>query len=94
MERYDWIIGICSSGADGVCLFRFRGSKEELKNKLIAFIKEDRAKDEDNWDFGCETADDIRDESTGTGYEFYGYGCYHDYHIDYTAKEISHVETV
>ena len=94
MDNYDWIIGICSSGADGVKIYMFRGTKEEVKEKLLTLITEDKNNDEDNWDFGCESIDDIRDEYNGLGYEFYGYGCYHDYHIDYTAKEFSHVDNI
>lgn len=94
IARYDWIIGICSSGTDGVKLLRFVGTKEEIKTKLMQLILEDKANDEENWDFGCESANDIRDEYNGLGYEFYGYGCYHDYHIDYTAKEFAHIDMI
>lgn len=92
MNRYDWIIGICCSEADGVRIYRFRGTIEETKNKLLSLIKGDRSNDEDNWDYGCEETDDIRAEDNGLGYELYGYGCYSDYHIDYTAKEFAHVD--
>ena len=88
----DWIIGVCSSGEDGVVLYRFRGTTDEVKEKLYSLVKEDRENDPENWDFGCESSDDIRDESGGLGHEFYGFGSYSDYHIDYTAKEFSHVE--
>ena len=91
MERYDWIIGICSSGADGVDLYRFRGSKNDVKKKLLSLINEDRANDEECWDYGCESLDDICINDNGLGYELSGYGCYADYHIEYTAKEFTHV---
>lgn len=94
IARYYWIIGICSSGSDGVKLLSFVGTKEEIKTKLMQLILEDKVNDEENWDFGCESANDIRDECNGLGYEFYGYGCYHDYHIDYTAKEFAHVDMI
>lgn len=92
MNRYDWIIGICNTSADGVKLFRFRGTISEVKEKLLSLIKEDQAKDKEIWDYGCENTDDIRAEDNGLGYELYGYGCYADYHIDYTAIEFAHVE--
>ena len=94
MDRYDWIIGVCSSGSDGVKLYRFYGSKDEVKQKMLSMINEDRHNNEDLWDFGCESVDDIADEYNGTGYEFYGYSCYADYHIDYTAKEFAHIDSV
>lgn len=91
MVRYTWIIGICNTGADGIRLVRFYGSKDEVKEQILALINEDRDIDEDNWEFGCECIDDIRAEDNGLGYEFYGYGSYDNYHIDYTAKVLSHI---
>ena len=92
MDRYDWIIGLCNTSADGVKIYRFRGSIEETKEKLLFLIKEDRDNDEEAWEYGSEETEDIRAEDNGFGYELYGYGCYSDYHIDYTAKELSHIE--
>ena len=92
MNNYDWIIGICSSGAEGVGIFRFRGTKEEVKEKLLTLITEDKNSDKDNWDFGCESIDDIQNEYNGL--EYYGYGCYHDYYIDYTARKLSNVYNI
>lgn len=88
-DCYDWIIGICNSANDGVKLLRFYGTKDDVKEKLLQLVLEDRENDSENWDFGCETLEHIQDEHYG--YEFYGYGCYHDYHIDYTAREFAHV---
>ena len=98
MDRYDWIIGVCSSEASGVRLLRYRGSITEAKEKLISLIAEDKANDEENWYGGCETVDDISSEDNGLGYELYGYGNYQDYdnyrdyHIEYTAKEFAHID--
>ena len=94
MDRYDWIIGICCTESDGVKLFRFYGSKDEMKEKLLSLINEDRKNDKECWDYGCECLDDISVEDNGLGYELYGYGCYANYHIDYTAKEFAHVESL
>jgi len=91
--RVDWIIGICSSESNGVRLYRFFGNQEEVKKKLLSFVDEDRKRDFENWDYGSEDMDDISDKS-GNGTEFYAYGCYHDYHIDYTAKEFYRLELV
>ena len=93
MDRYDWIIGVCSSEASGVRLLRYRGSIIETKEKLLSLIAEDRANDDkEAWDHGCETVDDISSEDNGLGYELYGYGQYQDYHIEYTAKEFAHID--
>ena len=94
MERYDWIIGVCNTGADGVILYRFYGSKDDVKQKLLSLINYDRRNDEGGWDFGCECLEDIVVEDNGSGYELYGYGCYYDYHIDYSAKEFSRIENL
>lgn len=94
MEKYDWIIGKCNTDGDGVDLYRFRGSMDEVKEKIYSMVLEDREKNKDDWDFGCENVDDVRACDNGLGYEFYGYGVYSTYHIDYTAKEIAHIETV
>ena len=66
----DWIIGIGNSAVDGVRLLRFRGSKEEVKEKLLSLINEDKENDIENWDYGCETTKDIRDECNGHGWEY------------------------
>ena len=94
MDKYDWIVGICSSGADGVKLFRFYGSKDEMKQKLLSLINEDKENDPECWDYGTECVDEIEAEDNGLEYELYGYGCYTDYHIDYTAKEFAHVNWI
>lgn len=95
MERHDWIIGICSSDSDGVNIYRFRGTIEETKEKLLSLIKEDKEKDEyESWTHGSEEICDIEATDNGLGYELYGYGCYEQYHIDYTAKEIAHIVSI
>lgn len=92
MDRYDWIIGICNSEKDGVELLRYRGNKEEMKEKLVSLIHADRLMDKELWEYGCESSDDIQVEDNGLGYELYGYGNYINYHIDYTAKEFAHID--
>lgn len=79
----DWIIGVCSSGANGVHMSRFYGTKEEVKRKLSEMVLTDKKEDEVNWEYGTEFVEDV--EELGTN-EMYAYGCYSDYHIDYTAK--------
>ena len=92
MVTYDWIIGICSSGAGGVRFLRFRGTTEEAKQKLCSLVQEDRSNDIENWDYGTEEPEDVQVQDGGLGYDLYAYGCYSDYHIDYSAKEWAHVD--
>ena len=94
MDSYDWIIGICCTEADGVRLYRFRGTIEEAKEKLVSLVAEDRGNDEDNWDYGTEDTEEVDAVDNGLGYELYASGVYFGYHIDYTAKEFAHIDNI
>ena len=89
---YKWIIGISNPEVDGVRLYNYEGTVEQIKNRLISFIKEDRKNDKENWEFGSETVAEISDESNGEKTCFYGYGSYSYYNIDYTAERLSNIE--
>lgn len=92
-NRYDWIIATCSSEATGVSICRFRGSIEETKEKLVSLILGDKnMADEDSWCCGSETIDEIDAVDNGVGFELCGYATYNNFHIEYTAKEFSHIE--
>lgn len=88
---YDWIIGICCSESNGIRLYRFRGKKEEAKERLLSLVREDRRNDTENWVYGCESLRDIQEENNNSECELYGYGNYVDYHIEYTAKVLDHI---
>lgn len=92
MEKYNWIFGICSSTGDCVDMFRFNGTKEGAKAKLLSFIEEDRYNADEPWEYGTETLENVQEYDDG--YELYGYGCYQTYHTDYSAKEVSHIVIV
>lgn len=94
METFDWIIGVCNTSTDGVKLFRFRGTIQETKEKLFEMVNEDRTKDSTCWEYGCETVEEINEVDNGLGYELYGYGNYTEYHIDYSAIEFAHIDTI
>ena len=59
MERYDWIVNIATTESCGE-IYRFFGSKDEVKEKLMFLINEDRENDIDNWDYGCESINEPR----------------------------------
>lgn len=95
MNSYDWIIAKCNTAEDGVNIYRFRGTIEEAKEKLLELIETDRENDESNsWEHGSEKAGDIDAVDNGLGFELYGYGNYSDHHIDYTAKEFAHLDFI
>lgn len=90
----DWIIGVCNTDADGVQIMRFSGTEDQVKELLVKLVLENQENDTENWEYGTESVEDVKDESCGLGHEFYAYGCYSNYHIDYTAKEFAHVEEI
>ena len=102
MEKYNWIVAVCNTSGEGVDVFKFRGNKQEMKERLVSLIKEDRENANwDTWEHGTESTDEIVERSTikeivegNCVPELYGYGCYYDYHIDYTAIEINHIKTI
>lgn len=81
-----WIIGICSSAVDGVCLIGFCGTEDEIRSELVKLVQEDKGND-DTYDHGTETPDEV----AYYGGEMYAYGSYLDYHIDYTAKKLKDI---
>lgn len=93
MEKYDWIIGICNTDADGVSIYKFYGDVIEMKEKIISLIEEDRNKDKGNWEYGTKNTYDVLPIGMDE-YELYGYGCYSDYHIDYTARRLDKIESI
>lgn len=88
-EQTEWIIGICSSEADGVSIGKFTGTNAQIREKLFQLVQEDRENDKDNWTHGTTEKDMVQDVGIQGIREFYAYGSYHNYHIDYTAKEVS-----
>ena len=55
-------------------------------------IKEDRENDKSGWDYGSENENEISDESDGDKKVFSGFGCYSEYHINYTAEMLTEIE--
>lgn len=90
----EWIIGICSSENDGIDLHRFKGSVEEVKRKLVDLVEKDMHEDKENWEFGSLDLNLITDQSNGCEHEFYAYGCYSNYHVDYTARELAELSSI
>lgn len=84
--RQIYVIGIANSESDGVRIQRAYGTENEIKNYLMSLINGDRYEDEENFDNGTESIDDLEtdkeylDRGAISGYSTYG-----DYHIDYVA---------
>lgn len=48
--------------------------------------------DKSGWDYGSENENEISDESDGDKKVFSGFGCYSEYHINYTAEMLTEIE--
>ncbi len=86
--KEQWIIGICNTDSDGVDLVGFYGTEDEVKAELFGMVQSDREED-DGYEYGTESVDEVEVRWNGT--ELYAYGCYYDYHIDYSAKRLSDI---
>lgn len=86
MEKTDWIIAIANSDSDGATIRRFFGTEDEVKILLVSLVEEDKENDEEGYDYGTESVDDV--EADGFG-RFDASATYSTYHIDYSAEELS-----
>lgn len=85
--KEQWIIGVCNTDSDGVDLIGFFGTIEEIKVKLVEMVQLDSLEDE--MDYGTESVEEV--DVSWDGKELYAYGCYSDYHIDYSAKRLKDI---
>ena len=82
MEKKNYIIGIGGTEIDCVVISRVYGTEKQVKEHLLQLVMEDRKEDEDRFDMGTDTIDEIEVMDSG---EMNAYNCFSDYHIDYTA---------
>lgn len=85
--KKDWIVTISNSCCEGIFIHRFYGTDDEVKKLLIRLVEEDRIKDEYNYKHGTELKEDI----SVLFNDYYAYGNYDYYHIDYTAKVFNEI---
>ena len=80
----DWFITIGGSDIDNVYVEKIRASKEDARKYIFGLCKEAMDNQEENdWEFGTDTLEDVQDMDDGG---FYGFACYHFSHDDYTAR--------
>lgn len=84
----DWIIAVANTAADGIPVYRFRGTADKVRAKLADLAKEDMENDPDNI---CVSVDDI---SNGCGREFSAYIEFSDYHITYQAIQLCQIDFI
>ena len=86
-NKYNWVIGICDSGTEGISFRRVYATEEDAKAYLFKLIEEDRkAHEEDGYDeldFGTETLEEIQNDGPG---RWYGYNCYLYSHVDFSLE--------
>lgn len=88
MKKQKWIIGTGGSEADDVFLYKATGTRDEIRHLLLHLVMEERKDNEDIWDSGTEDINEVEDRDDGS---LYAYGCYTDFHSDYTAKLEKHI---
>lgn len=84
-----WIIGISNSAADGIDFEIISGSSDQLKRRLLQLVLRDKSATEEGWDFGTSSIEEI--DTVTEGEEYYAYGCYYSFHIDYTGRLLTSI---
>ncbi len=91
-----WIIGIGGSEEDCVSFHFFVGTDEQVKQKLVDLVQEDREYEEteemEEWVHGTEAVGEVEKRTLDKGgYAYHAYGCYENSHIDFSACPIEFV---
>lgn len=99
MSKYDdhesdWIIAIANTAADGIPVYRFRGTADKVRAKLAELAKRDMENDPDDVCVSVDDVDDVDDVSSGCGREFRAYIEFSDYHITYRAIQWCQVDFI
>lgn len=84
-----WIIGVCNSEGDGVSLYQFEGTEEQVKEEIVNMIISE--KDDEDYEYGSEETCQISTQYDGS---LYGYANYSTYHVDYSAKRLSYIKKI
>lgn len=85
-ERKDWIITSVSTEADEVSIYRFYGTKQEMKELLVRMALADKEENSEEYDYGTEDVEDIEESRNECGV-YTASGTYSSFHVLYTAKE-------
>ncbi len=87
----NWLIGISGSNMDNVITYRVSGTSDQVKKHLLALVKESKDADTETWEYGTDNEMEIEQRAGGI---LYAFGCWADYHDDYTATPEMEVETL
>lgn len=89
--KRDWIIAIANTEADGVEIFRFFGTEESVRKKMVELVEEDKENDEEGFVNGTECSEEVSIGKSNGRFELNAYATYGDYHIDYTAVTLDSI---
>lgn len=88
-KNNNWIISIANEAADGIVMYQFSGTEEEIKKKLFKFIEEDKISDKENYEGGTASLEEIVSNKQGT---LQGYSRYSYYHVTYAVQMMKCIE--
>lgn len=91
--RKDWIITSVSTEADEVSIYRFYGTKQEMKELLARMALADKEENSEEYEYGTEEAAEVEESRNECGV-YTAFGAYTSFHTLYTAKEWSCVEHI
>ena len=83
-NKAEWVVVMANTAANGVGIYKYIGTKDEVKRLLVNLLDRDKKRELSQYDYGTETPADIDEEC---GY-LNAYAIYRDYHIDYTAVRL------
>ena len=89
--KKEWIIAVANTESDGVKIYKMTGTEDQVKNHMMKLVKEDKAADKEEYEYGTENKKEIEVQNDGT---LQGYNCFVNYHIDYTAMPLDTVPTL
>ena len=82
-QKAIWIVCACNTNEDGVTIARVFGTMEQIKKYMLSWVQIDKENDEECYEYGAETVEDIK---VSPDFELYAYSTFSHYHADYTAK--------
>ena len=97
MKNDLWIIAMCYSDTNGVCIRKFLGSEEDAKRALFEMISDDVKNYSEDLDVMTESVDEIEESggyNIGGNDSFYAYRSHYDYHVEATLIRLSDVQEI
>jgi len=96
MQKEKWIITIHDSSENATEAVFFEGTEAETRLALMSLLNKDKAnEDTDSYEYGTESEHDVEKYfDDDTSFYLYAFALYYDWHIDYTARRVSDIQTL